>query len=233
MKNAMNAADSRKPDLAHVRFWVFDLDNTLYPASSNLFPQVSRRMGEFIAGHFDVDLEAARAMQKHYFRQHGTTLRGLMLEHGIDAQRFLDYVHDIDLSVLEPAPALGAALAALPGRLVVYTNGSTAHAERILDRLGIADIFEGIFDIVAADFVPKPERGPYEAMLKRFGAKAETALMAEDIAKNLVPAHDLGMTTLWIPGPVDWAAEGAEGEHVHYVADDLAEWLAAHGAPAD
>ena len=211
--------------LPQVATWIFDLDNTLYPASTNLFSQVDRRMGEYIARLLSLDLTAARSLQKQYFRQHGTTLRGLMLEHGIDPLGFLDYVHDIDLSVLQPRPALATALTRLDGRKIVYTNGSADHALRTLERLGIAGHFEAIVDIVDSGYVPKPEPAAYDRMVSRHGIAPRTAAMVEDIAANLEPAYALGMTTVWLRGPYAWSRPAADADYVHHVIDDLDDWL--------
>ena len=206
--------------------WVFDLDNTLYPAHSNLFAKVSRRMTSFIMDRFTLGHDDARSLQRRLFREYGTTLRGLMDEHGVDPVVFLDHVHDIDLSDLAPAPDLDRAIAALPGRKLIYTNGSVPHAERITEKLGIAGHFEAVFDIVAADFVPKPDPRPYDVMLARHGVDPSRAVMIEDSAANLRPAADLGMTTVWLKSDIDWAKpkEGAD-DHIHHIVDDLAEWL--------
>ena len=146
--------------LRHVEHWVFDLDNTLYPARSNLFAQIDQRMGEYIRSHYDLPEAEAKALQKRLFRDYGTTLRGLMNERAVDPGPFLEFVHDIDISAIGPSPTLAAALADLPGRKIVFTNGSVRHAERVLGRLGVVSQFDGIFDIVAADYVPKPDPGP-------------------------------------------------------------------------
>jgi putative hydrolase of the HAD superfamily len=214
---------------SHVRTWIFDLDNTLYPASCNLFSQVSRRMTEFIARRFDLPWEDALAMQKAYFRTHGTTLRGLMSEHDIDPDAFLRYVHDIDVSPVCPTPELDGALAALPGRKVVYTNGSVPHARNILDRLGCTGRFDAIFDIVAAGYVPKPDPRPYRQMIDLHSIDAASAVMVEDIARNLAPAAALGMTTVWVASEADWSRPDqggiGAGTHIHHVTDDLVAWL--------
>ncbi len=212
--------------LHHVETWVFDLDNTLYPARSNLFDQVDRRMGEYIAARFGLDPQTARAEQKRLFRTHGTTLRGLMTEHGIDPHDFLDFVHAIDLAAVDPAPALAAALDALPGRKLVFTNGSVAHVERVLDRLGIAGRFEDVFDIVAGGFLPKPDPAPYAAMVARYGFDPRRAIMVEDMVRNLVPARALGMTTAWVRTPTDFAGEPQPGD-VDIIVDELEDWLGA------
>jgi len=216
---------------AHVDSWVFDLDNTLYPAACNLFAQVDRRIGEFIADHFGIGYEEARSIQKRYFRDHGTTLRGLMVEHDIDPAPFLDYVHDIDVTPVAPSADLDRALARLPGRKLVYTNGSVRHAENVLDRLGVARRFDGIFDIVAADYVPKPDPRPYGAFVRQFGVDGSRAVMVEDIARNLAPAAALGMTTVWVRSEADWSRPDhggvGHGDHIHHVTDDLVAWLGA------
>lgn len=225
---------TRTPDPAafsHVRVWIFDLDNTLYPAACDLFTQVSRRMTEFISARFDLPWEEARGMQRHLFQSHGTTLRGLMTEHDVDPVAFLDYVHDIDVSPVDPTPDLALSLSRLPGRKLIYTNGSVAHAHNVLERLGCRDRFEAIFDIVAAGYVPKPDPRPYRDMVARFGVDPGEAVMVEDIARNLAPAAALGMTTVWVASEADWARPDrggvGAGRHIHHVTDDLVAWLAA------
>lgn len=208
--------------------WVFDLDNTLYPAECALFDQVQQRMGEFIATTFAMDAAAAAEKRKYFFQKHGTTLRGLMVEHGIDPVAFLDYVHDIDLSVVAAMPALAAQLARLPGRKLIYTNGTVAHAERIMRKLGVHHHFEAIFDIVASEYLPKPEIAPYRAMLKALGVEPVGAVMVEDMARNLKPAAELGMTTIWVPTNAAWSKPDAGDQaHIHYTAPDLTAFLAA------
>lgn len=213
--------------LAGAEMWVFDLDNTLYPAHCNLFAQIDRKMGEFICSHFGIALEDAKRQQKGFFNRHGTTLRGLMVEHGIDPAAFLEYVHDIDVSVIPPLPELGEALQRLPGRKMIYTNGTVAHAARVLDRLGIADQFEAVFDIVASDYLPKPQEGPYRKLLDAHGFDPRRAVMVEDMARNLVPAAALGMTTVWIPTAEDWSAPQDGDHYIDHVVTDLTAFLAA------
>jgi putative hydrolase of the HAD superfamily len=225
-KTAPAAPARRVADFAAIDTWVFDLDNTLYPASCNLFDQIHRRMGEFIAELLGVDLEEAKHLQKIYFREHGTTLRGLMTVHGIDPAAFLDHVHRIDLSPVPRDAALAAALAALPGRKLVFTNGTVRHAENILSHLGIAGHFAGIFDIAACGYVPKPDPAGYAELVRRHAIDPRRAVMIEDMAKNLAPAAALGMTTVWLRGTIDWAREGAEADYVHHVAEALTPFLA-------
>jgi putative hydrolase of the HAD superfamily len=216
--------------LGAVETWIFDLDNTLYPASSRLFEQVQARMNLFIATRFGLSLEEAAERRGLYFRDHGTTLNGLMAVDRIDPHEFLVFVHDIDLAALPRDPALVAALARLPGRKVVHTNGSVAHATRLLDHLEIGHHFIGVIDIVASNFEPKPALAGYRELLRRHDVAPTTALMIEDMARNLVPAATLGMTTAWLRGTLDWAAAEAEGDHIHHVVDDLVGFLTAAGA---
>lgn len=212
---------------AHIRTWVFDLDNTLYPQRSNLFPQVEQRIGAYVARHLGVGPDEAYRIQKALFRDHGTTMRGLTVEHGADPHDFLAYVHDIDYSRLPPNPILDRLLDALPGDKLVYTNGSTAHARNVLGRLGVGRHFTGIFDIVDAQFRPKPDPAPFDALVARHGFDPCAAVMVEDLARNLKPAATLGMTTVWLrhDGP-DWQRPGPGDAFVHHVIDDLDRWLA-------
>lgn len=212
--------------LKHVETWLFDLDNTLYPAASGLFDQVDRRMGTFIASRLDCDIDAARLHQRDFWRRHGTTLRGLMEEHGVRPEEFLSFVHDIDLSDLGPDPHLVAAIDALPGRKLIFTNGSVPHAERILERVGLAGRFEAVFDIVASDYIPKPRPEPYAEVVRRFSLRPDRTAMVEDSARNLPPAAALGMTTIWVP-PHETAEAGEAKDHIHHVAQDLAVFLGA------
>ncbi len=212
--------------VADVETWIFDLDNTLYPARCNLFAAIDRRMGEFIADTLGLELAEAKVRQKQFFHDYGTTLRGLMIEHRINPQDFLSYVHNIDLDVIEPAPRLDKALAALTGRKLIFTNGTVAHAGRVLARLGIARHFEAVYDIVAANFLPKPDPAPYLDLCTRYDVAPATAVMVEDMARNLLPAHALGMTTVWLPHDSDWSSAG-NGEHINHQVDDLTAWLEA------
>ncbi len=216
----------KQTDFDHVETWVFDLDNTIYPARHNLFDQVDVRIGAFIAELLDLDAVAARRIQKQYFRDHGTTLRGLMLNHDVDPHDFLGFVHDIDVACIPPDAELDRNLERLPGRKVIFTNGSTGHAENVLGRLGVAGRFDGIFAITDADFVPKPEAASYETLIERFSIDPEKAVMVEDIARNLEPAAALGMTTVWVRTDNAWGAEGSEKDYIHHVIDDVASWLA-------
>lgn len=221
------SADAPLSSLREAEAWIFDLDNTLYPASVQLFQQIDLRMRSYIADFLNLGLDEAFTLQKQYFAEYGTSMRGLMDLHGMDPTPFLAHVHDIDLSVLDPAPALDRALAALPGRKLVFTNASTAHAGSVLRQLGIEHHFSHVFDIIQADYRPKPEAEVYRRMLDVHAIQPRTAVMVEDMARNLVPAAALGMTTVWVRTGSEWAAVGADAGHIHYVVDDLIPWLTA------
>jgi putative hydrolase of the HAD superfamily len=221
-----------KRDFADTAAWIFDLDNTLYPAQCNLFAEVDMRMGAFIARYLGVPLAHARHLQKSYYRQFGTTLSGLMQVHKLEPQPFLDYVHDIDLSSVPEAPELAAAISALPGRKLIFTNGSRRHAERVAEKLGVLHLFEDICDIAACGFVPKPEPDAFNRMVARHGLAPEVAAMFEDMPHNLEAPHALGMTTVLVhseyldhPAQLqirDWTELPA---HIDHATDDLTQFL--------
>ena len=214
-----------KSSLDNIAVWVFDLDNTLYPAHCDLGAQLGQRMGAFVARFLDLPLDQARVLQKKYFHAHGTTLRGLMLEHDLHPDDYLDYVHDLDLSGIPLDDRLGPALQALPGRKVIYTNATNKHAHRVLGHLGVKHHFDGFFDIIDADFIPKPNQQPYETLLRRHGIDPNRAAMVEDIAQNLVPASNLGMATVWVRGGRNIALTDEQLRHVQHTTDDLAAWI--------
>ncbi|MGB0670510.1 MAG: pyrimidine 5'-nucleotidase [Rhodospirillales bacterium] len=206
--------------------WVFDLDNTLYDSRYNLFHQIDLRMRAFVQEFLRLGPDDAFRVQKQYFREYGTTLRGLMARHALDPAPYLAHVHDIDLSMIPPNPELDALLAALPGRKVIFTNASANHAERVVERLGIARHFDGCLDIVGTNYVPKPERATYDQLVAQFGLSPTSCVMVEDMARNLKPAKDLGMATVWVETESDFAREGGEDPHVDYRTTDLTGWLA-------
>lgn len=212
--------------------WIFDLDNTLYPAECNLFAQIDKRMGAYIANLLDLDLVEARRVQKDYYYRYGTTLNGLMQEHKLNPHDYLDFVHDIDHSVVPERPDLKNALETLEGRKFIFTNGSRRHGEVVAAKLGILDQFEDVFDIAAADFTPKPHRQAYELFLKRHDVTPPSAVMFEDLHHNLKEPHALGMKTVLVHSSYEdhpiqkerltWEKAPI---HVHFETDDLVGFL--------
>jgi putative hydrolase of the HAD superfamily len=214
-----------RPELAHVEAWIFDLDNSLYPSSTNLFALVDIRMSEYIQKLLGCGHEEARRVQKGYFRDHGTTLSGLMRSHGVDPREFLDFVHDVDLARLTADPRLVAAMDRLPGRKFVFTNADEGYARRVLERLGLANAFDGMHDIHAMDYVPKPDPAAYERMCERHSIDPTRALFVEDMARNLAPAKALGMTTVWVDNGSEQAGRDADPAFIDYRTDDIGAWL--------
>jgi putative hydrolase of the HAD superfamily len=234
----MNDLSLPKPNLAprslsHVTEWVFDLDNTLYPRECNLFAQIDINMTNYVMELTKLDFETARALQKDLYRDHGTTLNGLMTLHKIDPDHFLETVHAIDYASVEPHPELVAAIADLPGRKFILTNGDLGHARRVLTRLGGTELFEHIFDIREMTFVPKPHRQAYDAFFKRHGIDPNHAVMFDDLEKNLVVPHEVGMVTVqvvagagFVHEQVDaWELVRTSAPHVHHTTEDLAKFL--------
>jgi putative hydrolase of the HAD superfamily len=216
----------------HVETWVFDLDNTLYPHHLNLWQQVDERIRDYIAAFLKVTHEEAFRVQKDYYKRYGTSMRGLMTEHGMNPDDFLDFVHQIDHSPLMPNAALGAAIERLPGRKLILTNGTRRHADAVLARLELVRHFEDVFDIIAAELEPKPSPQTYDRFLAAHGVDAEKAAMFEDLARNLAVPHALGMTTvLVVPEHTrevfreGWELEGRDAPHVDHVTDDLVAFL--------
>lgn len=213
-----------RPSLAPIRNWLFDLDNTLYPHEARLFEQVDRRITGYIARMFAIDMPAAYAMQKNWFRTRGTTLAGLMAEHGVDPHEYLADVHDIEMHMLEENAALAAAIAKLPGRKLVFTNADEAYARKILVRLGLGDAFEAIHDVHALNYRPKPEPWAYRHICDTYGLDPTESLFADDMARNLKPAKAIGMTTLWVDNGSE-QAEDSDRAHIDFSTRDITHWL--------
>ena len=216
-----------QPPFDHIRTWIFDLDNTLYPAETDLFALIDARMTDFIAEMMAIDPVEARVIQKGDYYQHGTTLAGLMLDHGVDPHHFLDYVHDIDLGRIVPCAVTAAALDRLPGRKLIFTNGDVRYAGRVLDRLGLGRHFEAIHDIHATQYRPKPHAAAYSSLVDRLAIDPHAALFVDDIARNLKPAKQLGMTTVWMNNGSDGGTHEAEHDYIDHEINALGEWLAA------
>jgi putative hydrolase of the HAD superfamily len=219
--------------LSHITDWVFDLDNTLYPRECNLFAQIDLRITNYVMDLTRLEFQAARDLQKTYYRDYGTTLNGLMQRHEVDPDHFLNTVHAIDYSPVDPHPDLVDAIRALPGRKFILTNGDTGHARAVLARLGGADLFEHVHDIRAMTYVPKPHRETYDRFLALHGIDPTRAAMFDDLEKNLVVPHEVGMSTVQVVASEDFAHEQVEawelgraaGPHVHHITDDLARFL--------
>jgi putative hydrolase of the HAD superfamily len=217
------------PDFRHVTEWIFDLDNTLYRADNGIFAQIETRMTDYVMAFLKLPREEAYARQKDLYRRHGTTLSGLMREHGAAPDEYLHYVHDIDLSDLGPDVPLAAAIENLPGRRFVFTNGCRDHAARILNRLGMTHLFADVWDIRTMDFMPKPEASAYDSVVAAGGVACKNAAMFDDIAGNLVPARKLGMTTVWLKSDSPWGKHGpmmdvANGD-IDHETDNLTQFL--------
>ncbi len=217
--------------LSHIEDWIFDLDNTLYPAECNLFAQIDVRMGEFISIFLDVDPREARRIQKHYFKEYGTTLNGLMKLHDLHPKKFLDYVHDIDHSPVSRNALLDKALGEMKGQKFIFTNGTIEHAENVMKQLGVDHHFEDIFDIVVTNYIPKPKKQGYLHVMDKTGIDPAKTAMFEDLARNLLVPHELGMSTVLVQTMGTHPDEGlgvlgsGEEEHVHHVTTDLTEFL--------
>jgi putative hydrolase of the HAD superfamily len=216
----------------HVETWVFDLDNTLYPHHLNLWQQVDDRIRTFVADFLKVPKDEAFRVQKDYYKRYGTTMRGLMTEHGLNPDDYLAFVHEIDHSPLTPNAALGEALEKLPGRKLILTNGTRKHAEAVMRRLDVHRHFEDVFDIAAADLDPKPLPQVYERFLKRHNVDPRKAAMFEDLARNLAVPHALGMVTVLVvpEGQREvfregWELEGRDAAHVDYVTENIVDFL--------
>jgi putative hydrolase of the HAD superfamily len=227
------------PALGHVTDWVFDLDNTLYPAECDLFAEIDQRMTDFVARLTGLDPVRARELQKHYYAKYGTTLSGLMTEHALDPADFLHFVHEIDLSPLPDLPDLRQAIANLPGRRFIYTNGPRLHAERVIEKMGLAHLFDASFGIEDGAYTPKPHLTAYQAFCRTNRVDPNSAAFFEDLVRNLVPAKALGFTTVLVHSSKDWSHEplearpasapsgqGGDGAgHIDYITGDLAGFL--------
>jgi putative hydrolase of the HAD superfamily len=213
------------PRFAHVRDWVFDLDNCLYPASTGLFTLIDERMGAYIQRLLDCDPTEARRVQKAHFHEHGTTLAGLMKSHGVDPHAFLADVHDIPLDLVKADERLARALPRLPGRRFVFTNGDAPYARRVLEAIGVHEHFHELHDIHSSELRPKPDPHGYALLCERFGIDPRQALLVEDMAANLKPAKQLGMTTVWVDNGSERGNHGADESFIDHRIEDVGEWL--------
>lgn len=213
-----------KAELSHIENWIFDLDNTLYPASGDLWSQIDALIGQYVQALLKCGPEEAHRIQKGYFHSHGTTLNGLMTEHDVDPHHYLDAVHKVDLSGLETNLALAEALVRLPGRKLIFTNANAPYAVQVLERLGMGDTFEGVHDIHSSDYRPKPDPLAYDSMCAAYGVDPKTSLFVEDMARNLKPAKAIGMTTVWIDNGSEQTGD-LDRSFIDYTITDLGAWL--------
>lgn len=212
-------------DFKHINTWLFDLDNTLYNAEQHVFVKMSERMAGFITERLNISREESDLLRKYYWKKYGTTLRGLMEEHHIDAHEFLHHSHDFDISPVPQCPVTQEQLAHLTGQKIIFTSAPRHFAERMVKHLGIEQHFDALFTIEDALFLPKPHLDTYHVILQKYNLDPTRACMFEDMAENLKPAADLGMTTVWCHGAHQDAAE--QHDHVHHKTESLAAWLQA------
>ena len=216
-----------RPDLSDVETWIFDLDNTLYHVSSEMHGEVDELLGSFVSKFLDVDRIEARRIQKAYFHEFGMTLCGLIVNHDLDPEEYFQHMLRADLSTIGANPALVEAIAALEGRKVVYSNAPSAHVKQVLEQIGLTPHVDAVHDIEAAGFTPKPARAAYVELCRRYAIAPERAVMIDDIPRNLEPAAEIGMTTVWKKTDAEWAVDAESSDYVHHVTDDLLAWLRA------
>ena len=212
-------------ELKKIKYWLFDLDNTLYSGDTKVFDQVDKKMSKFISEKLKVSEEEAKKIQKNYFHEYNTTLNGMIKNHDINANEFLEFVHDVNLDFLKKDEFLGNQINKLNGKKIIFTNGSKAHAANVTEKIGIDKLFDGVFDIVDSEFYPKPSMEPYKKIIENYNIEPEYCIFFEDIARNLKPAHELGMKTVWIENKEPWAAEYSDAEFINYRTDNLANFL--------
>ena len=212
-------------ELQFIKFWIFDLDNTLYADETKVFDQVDKKMSKYISEKLNVNITEAKEIQKNYFHKYNTTLNGMIKNHKIDANEFLEFVHDIDVNFLKKNYGLGEELKKLDGKKIIYTNGSKKHALNVTKKIGIDQYFDGIFDIVDSNFVPKPLIEPYKKLVQKHKIDPKLCVFIEDIARNLKPAYEMGMKTIWIENNESWAKKFSDGDFINYRTNNLTEFL--------
>ena len=207
------------------KFWIFDLDNTLYSGETRVFEQVDKRMSKYISEKLNISILEAKEVQKSYFYKYNTTLNGMMKNHKIEANEFLEFVHDIDIDFLKKDMPLGEELRKLEGKKIIFTNGSKKHALNVTQRIGIDQYFDDIFDIVDCNFIPKPKMEPYKKLVEKHKIDPNLCVLIEDIARNLKPAYEMGMKTVWIENKEPWAAKFSDSNFINYRTKNLTEFL--------
>jgi len=212
-------------ELGSIKYWIFDLDNTLYSGKTKVFEQVDKKMSKYISNKLNVTIEEAKKIQKNYFYEYNTTLNGMIKNHKIDASEFLEFVHDIDIDFLKKDIKLNEELKKLTGKKIIFTNGSRKHAINVTSRIGIEQHFDDVFDIVDSEFMPKPAMEPYKKLVEKHKIDPKLCVFVEDIARNLKPAYEMGMKTVWIENDEPWASKFSDSDFVNYRTSDLSEFL--------
>ena len=212
-------------DFESIKYWIFDLDNTLYSGKTRVFEQVDKKMSKYISEKLNISIDEAKKIQKNYFHEYNTTLNGMIKNHKIDANEFLEFVHDIDIDFLKKDLKLIEEFKRLDGKKFIFTNGSKKHALNVTRRIGIEQYFDDIFDIVESDFVPKPALKPYKKLVEKHKIDPNLCVFVEDIARNLKPAYEMGMKTVWIENDEPWASKFSDSDFVNYRTNDLSEFL--------
>ena len=208
-----------------VAYWIFDLDNTLYSGDTKVFDQVDKKMSKYISNKLNVSIDEAKKIQKNYFHEYNTTLNGMIKNHKINANEFLEYFHDIDIDFLKKDQLLGEELKKLKGKKIIFTNGSRKHALNVTKKIGINEHFDDIFDIVDSEFIPKPSIEPYKKLIEKHKIDPKLCVLVEDIARNLKPAYEMGMKTIWIENNEPWAKKFSDSHFVNYKTNNLTEFL--------
>ena len=208
-----------------IKYWIFDLDNTLYSGKTKVFEQVDKRMSKYISDKLNISVEEAKKIQKNYFYEYNTTLNGMIKNHKINPDEFLDFVHDINIDFLQKDPALAKEIENLNGKKIIFTNGSRKHAINVTKQLGIDQLFDDIFDIVDAEFIPKPSLEPYKKLVKKHKIDPKLCVLVEDIARNLKPAYEMGMKTVWVKNDEPWASKFSDEDFVNFKTSNLSEFL--------
>ena len=211
--------------LQSIKFWIFDLDNTLYSGKTKVFEQIDKKMSKYISQKLDVSIEGAKKIQKNYFHKYNTTLNGMIKNHKINANEFLEFVHDINIDFLKKDLILNEELKKLDGKKIIFTNGSKKHALNVSKKIGIDQHFDDIFDIVDSKFIPKPTIEPYKRLVEKHKIDPKLCVLVEDIARNLKPAYEMGMKTVWIENDEPWAKKFSDSSFVNYKTNNLSEFL--------
>ena len=211
--------------LQAVKCWIFDLDNTLYSGKTRVFEQVDKKMSKYISEKLNVNIVEAKEIQKNYFYEYNTTLNGMINNHKIDANEFLEFVHDVDIDFLKKDSLLNEELMKLDGKKIIFTNSSRKHAMNVIRKIGIDQHFDDIFDIVDSEFVPKPDIVSYKKLVEKHKIDPKLCVFIEDIARNLKPAYEMGMKTIWIENDEPWARKFSDSDFINYKTNNLPEFL--------